>query len=94
MKWNFKELKIDESLTGIYLSQYRNVGAFKKPVYEFLPERKKEKVHIWGSAVLNHLLFGTRFGSKVKITYHGKGKTPESKYEVHIYEVEVLEPAE
>jgi len=93
MKWNFKKLKKNETIKGIYLAQYRSVGAYKKPVHEVLPSGKRERVHLWGSAVLNHELFGTTFGSLIEITYRGKGKTPESSYEVHLYDIEVLEPA-
>lgn len=94
MKWNFKKLEINETVRGIYLAQYRSVGAFKKPVHELLPSKKKERIHIWGSAVLNHLLYGTTFGSLIEITYRGKGKTPEFTHEVHLYDINVIEPAE
>ena len=94
MKWNFKKLEINETVRGIYLAQYRSVGAYKKTVHEILPSKKKERIHIWGSSVLNHLLYGTTFGSLIEITYRGKGHTPETQYLVHLYELNVIEPAE
>jgi len=90
-KFNFHDMAKDEELTAVYLDQFPKMGRFKKNAYEFLIIGQKEKIHLWGSSMLNNKLYGIPFGSLLKIKYFGKEKTPESTYPVHIYAVEILQ---
>lgn len=85
--WDFSQ---SSKLEGLYIGRYASVGAWKKPVHTFKLD-DKSTVHVWGSVMLNHLLYGVPFGSRLKITYMGKEKTEESRHPIHIYEVEVVE---
>jgi hypothetical protein len=85
--WDFTKLP---SFEAIYIGRYASVGVWKKPVHSFKLE-DKTVIHVWGSAMLNHLLYGVPFGSKMRITYKGKGKTEDIAHLIHIYEVETLE---
>jgi hypothetical protein len=93
MKLNFYDFGKNRVLEAKYIGRYPSVGAFKKAVHSFR-DKKKKVFHAWGSAMLNHLLFGIPFGSEVKITYKGKFKTDESRYPLHQFEVEVTKIVE
>jgi len=84
--WNFEKNK---TLIATFKGLYPHIGAFKKNVFEF--RKDNTLVHIWGCVVLNHLLYGIPFGTKLKIIYLGKEKTLDSKHPCHNYKVEILE---
>ena len=91
MAFNFKELVEGESFDCIFKGFYKQVGAFKKPVYHF-KDSKDRTFHIWGSSVLNHILYGIPFGSEIKLTYKGMYKTNDSKYPLKQFDIEIINP--
>ena len=91
MAFNFKTIPAGGSVSGVYAGFFRSVGIYHKTVYCFTDEAGV-MFHLWGGAVLNHLLYGMPFGTGVVIKYLGKQMTETSKNPVHIYEVEVISP--
>lgn len=91
MSFVFRELKENEEVECFYKGFYRSVGAFHKPVHYF-KDFNDEGFHIWGSVMLNHLLYGVPFGSKIKLTYIGFFKTDESRYPLKHFKIDIIAP--
>lgn len=87
--FNFWDYEAQLEIEGVLVGCIKNVGAFKKPVFTL----KIDKVdfHIWGTAQINKALYNIKFGTKIKIKYLGKFKTPESRYPVLHFEIIELE---
>ena len=92
MAYNFFDFETKKELTAVYRGRYASVGAFQKPVHCFVDE-DGSTVHVWGCAVLNHLLYGIPFGTKLWVHYLGKFKSDSSQYPMLQYEIKVLELA-
>ena len=92
MAFNFYDFETKKVLIAIYKGRYASVGAFQKPVHCFLSEQQ-ESIHVWGCAVLNHLLYGVPFGTKLEIKYLGKYKSDSSAYPMLQFEIKIIEPA-
>lgn len=89
--FNFVQFEKDECADLVYLKQYRAIGAWKKNVYEFILVNSKTKIHLWESAVLRTLFYGLNYGSVLKLTYRGKGDSEGTKYQIHLWELDIVD---
>ena len=92
--YNFVDWKKQSVITGIYVGQYKSVGAFKKNVF-LIQDDKNIIHHIWAYKQLTNLLYGVPFKTRIKITNLGRKPMPENPAREFIdFEIEVLEPVE
>ena len=92
-KWttmfNFWDWKTKATLEGVFTGQLKNVGKFRTNVFVF--NINEEVVHSWAYTDLINALYGVPFKTKVKITYNGKEKMPESENMFMSFSLEVIE---
>jgi hypothetical protein len=89
MPFNFRELKKGDEIICTYVGYLKSVGIFKRPVFVFRDEKKKQ-FHLWGSVLLNSGLWGVPFRSKLKITFRGMIAGQNTARKLKGYEIEVL----
>lgn len=90
MPFNFRELKKDEEVICLYVGYLKNVGVFKKPVFVFQSENKKQ-FHLWGTVLLSAGMYGVPFRTKLKIKYQGMIAGTTTSRLLKGYQIEVLE---
>ena len=88
--FNFIDWDEKKEITAVFVGLYPSIGKFKRAVYVF--REGKAIKHSWSTVQLFNLLSPVPFGTKLKITYLGKEKMPDSSYLFKNFSVEILEP--
>lgn len=89
MAFNFCDWDKNPELIGVFRGAYKSVGSFQKPVFLFVRE-DGTNIHTWGFLKLKNDLYGVPFGSKLKITYLGMEKMPDSPRFFKNFKIDVL----
>lgn len=92
MAFEFWDWEKDKEMTGVYIGQYRAIGRFKKNVFAFRTD--KGVFHAWATVQLMNLLYSIPFRTKVKITYLGWEKMPDSERKFKNFDLEVIDVEE
>ncbi len=91
MAFNFRELKKGDEIRCVFTGYLKAVGAFRRPVYSFQEKGKKKDFHLWGTVMLNYLLYGLPFQSDTIIRYLGMVESDnKTGHKMKGYEIEVL----
>lgn len=88
--FNFWAWDTNKVLEATFVGQYKSVGRFKKNVYCF-KDKDGKAIHAWSFVQLNNLLHGVPFGTKVKLTYLGMEKMPDSERLFKNFELDILD---
>lgn len=91
--FNFWEWDTKKVLEATFVGQYKSVGRFKKNVYCF-KDKEGKAIHAWSFVQLNNLLTGVPFGTKVKLTYLGMQKMPDSERMFKNFDIDIIDAPE
>jgi hypothetical protein len=91
MPFNFRELKAGDKVECIYIGYLKSVGAFKRPVFNFMDVKTKKDFHLWGTVMLNYVMYGIPFQSRIILKHIGMVESEKSKHKMKGFEIEVLE---
>jgi len=94
MAFNFHDFKEPHALESVtYVGRYMSIGAFKKPVHSF-KDANDVVFHVWGSSVLNHILYGVPFGTVLNLIYKGMGMLDESTHPLKLFDIQIIDVAD
>lgn len=92
--FNFIDWDKEKTIEGKFSGQYKDVGQYKQNVFCFKVKKdnKTLSLHTWAYVGLFNLMKGVPFGTKVRITYEGMRKMPDSDRMYKHFELEIIEP--
>ena len=91
MPFNFRELKKGDEIRCIFIGYLKAVGAFQRPVFSFREKGKQKEFHLWGTVMLNYMMYGIPFQSDIILKYLGMVE-PDKKggHKMKGFEIKVL----
>lgn len=81
--WNFKE---ESELVGFLIGKQEGVGPNESMLYT-IEKESGEKISVWGNTVLDGRFKNIEQGTKVKVVYKGKTKSPKTGREYHDFDI-------
>lgn len=90
MPFNFWDWETQKVLEAKLTGKISKVPPFGKYAFAFTLKNKKE-VHSWAYQQLKKEIMDAPFGTVFKIEYLGKGKDPETDYNIKLFKIEIVD---